>query len=86
MANRDRKPAIGGTLTFVDHLIWTPMLFIALLVALVSLWMAWPGLQRPAATPPVSYALRWVLFGLLLGSTLFLLHLFYGLKIWAETH
>ncbi|TGE24870.1 hypothetical protein E5K00_06630 [Hymenobacter aquaticus] len=61
------------------------MLFIALLVGLISLWMAWPGLQRPAGTAPASYALRWVLFGLLLGSTLFLLYLFYGLRVSAQT-
>ncbi|WP_170061815.1 hypothetical protein [Hymenobacter chitinivorans] len=66
--------------------IWTLMLFIALLVGLVSLWMAWPGLRRTAGTSPVSYALRWGLFGLLLGSTLFLLYLFYGLKTGAGTH
>ncbi|TGE29058.1 hypothetical protein [Hymenobacter metallicola] len=60
------------------------MLFVALLVALVSLWMAWPGLQRPAGTSPVGYALRWVLFGLLLGSTLFLVNRLVGLLLYAS--
>lgn len=56
------------------------MLFLALVVALISLWMAWPGLQRPATTSPLGYTLRWVLFGALAGSALFLLYLFYGLR------
>lgn len=60
------------------------MLFFALLVALVSLWMAWPGLQRPAGASPVSYALRWVLFGLLLGSTLFLLNRMVGTLLYGS--
>ncbi|UOQ51051.1 hypothetical protein [Hymenobacter cellulosivorans] len=67
----------------MERLIGTPMLFIALLVALVSLWMAWPGLQRPAGTSPLSYALRWVVFGLLLGSTLFLLNWMLGLLLYS---
>ncbi|UOQ70341.1 hypothetical protein [Hymenobacter cellulosilyticus] len=60
------------------------MLFVALLVALVSLWMAWPGLQRPAGTSPISYALRWVLLGLLLGSTLFLVNRLLGMLLYGS--
>jgi hypothetical protein len=62
------------------------MLAAALVVAFISLWMAWPGLRRKEGTTPLGYALRWVLFGLLVGSTLFLLYLFYGLRMWAQTH
>jgi hypothetical protein len=62
------------------------MLAAALVVAFISLWMAWPGLRRQEGTAPLGYALRWVLFGLLVGSTVFLLYLFYGLKVWAQTH
>ncbi|MCB2407752.1 hypothetical protein [Hymenobacter lucidus] len=62
------------------------MLFFALIVALISLWLAWPGLQRPAAASPLGYTLRWVLFGLLAGSAVFLLYLFYGLRTGAQAH
>jgi|GEM_PF-3833549 len=51
------------------------MLFVALLVALISLWMAWPGLRRPEGTGAGWYSARWVLFGLLAGSTLMLVFL-----------
>ncbi|MCB2379165.1 hypothetical protein LGH70_16315 [Hymenobacter sp. BT635] len=61
------------------------MVAAALVVAFISLWMAWPGLQRTAGTTPLSYSLRWVLFGLLVGSTVFLLYLFYGIKTGAPT-
>jgi hypothetical protein len=56
------------------------MLYAALLVALVSLWMAWPGGRPSEGVSPVGYALRWVLFGLVAGSTLFLVALLLGLR------
>ena len=62
------------------------MTFITLIIAFISLWMAWPGLRRPVGTSPGWYAARWVLFGLLVGSTLLLLHFYYGLMLWAKTH
>jgi hypothetical protein len=61
------------------------MLFAALLVALISLWMAWPGLQRREGASPLGYALRWVLFGLVAGSTLFIMYLVYGMLVWGDS-
>ncbi|WP_165370410.1 hypothetical protein [Hymenobacter persicinus] len=56
------------------------MLYAALLVAFISLWMAWPGLRPMEGASPVWYALRWVLFGILTGSALFLVYLLLGLR------
>ena len=51
------------------------MLYAALPVALLSLWMAWPGLRRPETSSTLGFALRWALFGMLCGSALLVLTL-----------